>query len=83
MAVAGVGPVWCYHFVVLGIEMGFRFKYAFSCVISSINFDGNDGGKLYYQTRNTEDNGNTRFSVQVKTVKFPFRLEMNLEKLYL
>ena len=80
---AGVGPVWCYHFVVLGIEKGFRFKYAFSCAISSINFDGNDGGKLYYQTRNTEDNGNTRFSVQVKTVKFPFRLEMNLEKLYL
>ena len=35
------------------VEKDFKFKYVFACVISSINFDGNDGGKLY-PTRNRQ-----------------------------
>jgi hypothetical protein len=37
----------------------------FFCVTSSINFDGNDGGKFYY-TRNMEDNGNGFLSPREK-----------------
>ena len=51
------GIILSTHFGVRSIEKGFtsKFNYDLFVDISSINFDGNDGGKVYY-SRNTENN---------------------------
>ena len=47
-------------------QKSFRFKYTFFCVISSINFVGNDNGNLTNHTENMEDNRNAWILVQVE-----------------